>query len=427
MIKTALNNANTSDIIYSMAIIAPAAIKQAVKFNLPEIIGLTGGDLQGDAILTGQYIRQNIKYKVDPFTDQNIQLPSALLRDRVGDCKSFSMLFLAIMEAAGYNGGFRFAAYRNNNFTHVYNYFLDNNNNVFTFDACIKGLKENQSYTKIKDMRINYIAGAPVMINEINKRKRKMNRVPLRKIMLDDRYASLSGVGKKKRPFFKKLGDKIKKGVALVKTVALAPARGPFLVLVSFNVFGMASKFTRAIAKNKAKVAEFWTKLGGDDDKLFKSVATGAAKKPFLVSKKKGVNGIDHYYYEEYIGVEPATITTALTTASGLVAAAMKLFKSLGIKTEKGEQEEGDVIDPETPVSDEVPQGEDFFANDPASEGAAKYAESGGKIKPRTSKAPLSMNTGGADTGTGFKPSPLLIGGAAAAVIGIYLLTKKKK
>jgi hypothetical protein len=426
MFKTALNNANTSDIIYSMAIIAPAAIKQAVKFNLPEIIGLTGGDLQGDAILTGQYIRQNIKYKVDPFTDQNIQLPSALLRDRVGDCKSFSMLFLAIMEAAGYNGGFRFAAYRNNNFTHVYNYFLDNNNNVFTFDACIKGLKENQSYTKIKDMRINYIAGAPVMINEINKRKRKMNRVPLNKLMLDDRYASISGVGKKKRPFFKKLKDKIKKGVALVKTVALAPARGPFLVLVSFNVFGMASKFTRAIAKNKDKVAEFWTKLGGDDDKLFKSINTGSKKKPFLVSKKKGVNGFVDYYYEDYIGVEPATITTALTTAAGLVAAASKLFKSLGIKNEKGEQEEGDVIDPETPVSEDVPQGEDFFANDPASEGAAKYAESGGKIKPRTSRAPLSMNTGGEATG-GFKPSPLLIGGAAAAVIGIYLLTKKKK
>jgi hypothetical protein len=422
MFKTALNNANTSDIIYSMAIIAPAAIKQAVKFNLPEIIGLTGGDLQGDAILTGQYIRQNIKYKVDPFTDQNIQLPSALLRDRVGDCKSFSMLFLSIMEAAGYNGGFRFAAYRNNNFTHVYNYFLDNQNNVFTFDSCIKGLKENQSYTKIKDMRINYIAGAPVMINEINKRKRNMNRVPVKKLMLDDRYASISGVGRKKRPFFKKLGDKIKKGAALVKTVALAPARGPFLVLVSFNVFGMASKFTRAIAKNKAKVSEFWTKLGGDDDKLFKAIATGAAKKPFLVTKKKGVNGFEDY---NYLG-EAVSITAALTTAAGLVAAASKLFKSLGIKNEKGEQEEGDVVDPETPVSEDVPQGEDFFANDPASEGAAKYAESGGKIKPRTSRAPLSMNTGGEATG-GFKPSPLLIGGAAAAVIGIYLLTKKKK
>jgi hypothetical protein len=423
MFKNALSNANTSDIIYSMALIAPAAIKQAINFNLPEIIGLTGGDLQGDAILTGQYIRQNIKYKVDPFTDQNIQLPSALLRDRVGDCKSFSMLFLAIMEAAGYNGGFRFAAYRNKNFTHVYNYFLDNNNNVFTFDACIKGLKENQSYTKIKDMRINYIAGAPVMINEINKRKRNMNKVPVSKLMLDDRYASISGVGKKKRPFFKKLGDKIKKGAALVKTVALAPARGPFLVLVSFNVFGMASKFTRAIAKNKEKVAEFWTKLGGDDDKLFKSIATGAAKKPFLVTKKKRVNGFEDY---NYLG-EAVSITAALTTAAGLVAAASKLFKSLGIKKEPGEQDEDELIDPATPVSDEVPQGEDFFANDPASEGAAKYAESGGKVKPRTSRAPLSMNTGEAATGTGFKPSPLLIGGAAAAVIGIYLLTKKKK
>jgi hypothetical protein len=300
MFKTALNKANTSDIIYSMALIAPAAIKQAVKYNLPEIIGLTGGDLQGDAILTGQYIRQNIKYKVDPFTDQNIQLPSALLRDKVGDCKSFSMLFLAIMEAAGYNGGFRFAAYRNNNFTHVYNYFLDNNNNVFTFDACIKGLKENQSYTKIKDMRINYIAGAPVMINEINKRKRNMNRVPVSKLMLDDRYASISGVGrKKKRPFFKKITDTVKKGVDAVKTVALAPARGPFLVLVSFNVFGMANKFTRAIAKNKAKVSK----------KPFVSVCTPTFnRRPFI---QMAIKCFEHQTYPrelmEWIIVDDGT------------------------------------------------------------------------------------------------------------------------
>ena len=107
MYKLAVKEGNTNDIIYSMALIAPAAIQQAIKYNLPAVIGLTGSNLNKDAILVGKWIRANVTYKIDPFTDQNIQLPSSLLRDQKGDCKSFSMLFLAIMEAAGYNGGFR--------------------------------------------------------------------------------------------------------------------------------------------------------------------------------------------------------------------------------------------------------------------------------------------------------------------------------
>jgi hypothetical protein len=414
MFKTALNNANTSDIIYSMAIIAPAAIKQAINANLPEIIGLTGGDLQGDAILTGQYIRQNIKYKVDPFTDQNIQLPSALLRDRVGDCKSFSMLFLSIMEAAGYNGGFRFAAYRNKNFTHVYNYFLDNNNNVFTFDACIKGLKENQTFTKIKDMRINYIAGAPVMINEINKQNMN-NRVPLRKLMLDDRYANISGIGRKK--LFPRLNKFIQKGKNAVKTVGMAPARGSFLVLLNQNYKGLATKLDKALAKDPKKVSEFWVKLGGDTDKLKKAINKGKNK------KAKGIFGIS----EEGApggdggggGLNFKEIGEAAGAASGIIGVVLKLLKSLGIgKKDKKDPLENDAA-PDGKVHPDLEPGQDFFANDPATPEAQKYAESGGELKPKSLEA--SANYGS------FKPSPLLIGGAAAAVIGIYLLTKKKK
>jgi hypothetical protein len=412
MFKTALNNANTSDIIYSMAIIAPAAIKQAQNNNLPEIIGLTGGDVNGDAILTGQWIRANIKYKVDPFTDQNIQLPSALLRDKIGDCKSFSMLFLAIMEAAGYNGGFRFAAYRNKNFTHVYNYFLDNNNNLFTFDACIKGLKENQSYTKIKDMRINYIAGAPVMINENNK-KNKMREVPLKLLMQDDRYANISGIGRKK--LFPKLNKFIQKGKNAVKTVGMAPARGSFLVLLNQNYKGLATKLDQALAKNPKKVSEFWVKLGGDTNKLKKAINKGKTK------KAKGIFGISEGETgaEGGGGLNFKEIGEAAGAASGIIGVVLKLLKSLGIGKKDKKDPLADDAAPDGKVHPDLEPGEDFFANDPATPEAQKYAESGGELKPKSLEA--SANFGS------FKPSPLLIGGAAAAVIGIYLLTKKKK
>ena len=40
LFKTAVNNAKTHDIIYSLCIAAPAAINQAKQFNLPEVISL---------------------------------------------------------------------------------------------------------------------------------------------------------------------------------------------------------------------------------------------------------------------------------------------------------------------------------------------------------------------------------------------------
>lgn len=441
--KNVVQDARTHDIIYSMAIAAPAAIAQAKAANLPEIIGLTGGNAAADGKLAGQWIRNNVKYKIDTFEDQNIQLPSALLRSGAGDCKSFSMLFLAIMEAAGYNAGFRFASYKNDRpFTHVYNFILDNKNNILTFDTCIKDLKELTHYKKIKDMRVNYLAGVPTVITENNKMNKSKIKLIARKptiqeLMSDDRYMNVGYLeaetinGKKLKKFFEKVKTKIppfvQKGLNKVKTVALAPARGPFLVLVDVNFRGLARKLSEALQKNEAKVKEFWTKLGGDPKALLKAIDKGKNKKPFLGERVNGATSVQFMISgedsimspegnDEYIGFDPATITAALTAASGIVAAAMKLIKSLGVKSKKGEGELEDAVDPNATVSPEVEPGSDFFAADPASEGAAKYAASGGSVKP-DDKTPGEA--------VGFKASPILLIGAAA--VGIFLLTRKNK
>lgn len=440
--KNVVQDARTYDIIYSMAIAAPAAIAQAKRANLPEIIGLTGGNAAADGRLAGQWIRNNVSYKIDTFEDQNIQLPSALLSgSKKGDCKSFSMLFLSIMEAAGYNAGFRFASYKNDRpFTHVYNFVLDNKNNILTFDTCIKDLKELTHYKKIKDMRVNYLAGVPTVITENNKMNKSKIKLIARKptiqeLMSDDRYMNVGYLeaetinGKKLKKFFEKVKTKIppfvQKGLNKVKTVALAPARGPFLVLVDVNFRGLARKLFEALQKNEAKVKEFWTKLGGDPKALLKAIDKGKSKKPFLGERVNGATSVEFMISgedsimspegnDEYIGFDPATVTAALTAASGIVAAAMKLIKSLGVKSKKGEGELEDAVDPNTPISPDVEAGKDFFAADPASEGAAKYAASGGSVKP-DDKTPGEA--------VGFKASPILLIGAAT--VGIFLLTRK--
>jgi hypothetical protein len=444
LFKTAVDNAKTHDIIYSLCIAAPAAIAQAKQFNLPEVIGLTGGNLQSDANLTGQWIRNNISYRVDSFENQNIQLPSALLKSKIGDCKSISLLYLSIMEAGGYKGGgFRFAAYRNKNFTHVYNFFADNNN-FFTFDACIANLKEHNKHTNTKDMKVNYLAGTPMMISENRLKRRSRIRTPkVFEVMQDDRVMSINGIGKVK--FFKKLKDTVNKiipggGVNPIRTIALAPARGSFLVLVSFNFRALAKRLAKFRAKNPNKYAEFWTKLGGDIKALDRSVDKAKDKKPFL-GEKKGVSE------PEYVG-SVAAIATALAAAAGIIASLKKMFGEQGVPEEPGAGDIGEGIDPDAPIVPEAEPGEPVIPNDPASKGAAEFITKGIKFvegltgnRPkikytppgnRPSRAPLNAGASNVATGDetstgGFKPSPLLIGGGIAAVAAIYLLTKKKK
>ena len=446
--KTAVKNAKTHDIIYNLCMAVPAAIKQVKKFNLVDTIGLTGSDLQRDADLTGQWIRKNVTYKIDTFQNQNIQLPSALLKSKLGDCKSISLLYLAIMEAAGYNGGFRFAGYRGNNFTHVYNFFV-NNNNIVTFDACIKNLKEITTFTKIKDMRVNYLAGTPMLIDETG-----IERLPsAEELMQDDRISGIDGIGrlKLKLPKIKipPIVNKVLKGggIKAIKTVALAPARGPFLLLVNMNVRGLAKRLQKLKDKNLQQYVEFWTKIGGDIDKLNAAVEKGKNKKAILGERKIGDAGFndDEIVVGEYIGepVTLATVTAAVSAASGIIVALNKLLGKNNVPEEPGDEPLDEGIDPNTPLAPGAEPGEPVIPNDPASEGAGKYIEKGidflkgltstpPKIKPRTKApggtiTPSNTTSTATSAGTSFSPSPLLIGGGIAAIAAIYFLTKKRK
>lgn len=397
--RNAVINGNTNDIIYSLCLAVPGAIEQAKQFNLPEIIGLTGANLVNDAILAGRWIRANVTYRIDKFGEQNIQYPSAVLRDGFADCKSISLLYLSIMEAAGWkNSGFRFASYKKNApFTHVYNIFFDNQNNLYTFDGCIKNLQEVKKYKSIKDMNVNYIAGVPKMITTDN-----------------------NGIGRKPKKK-KKLGKFIKKGFQKFKTIALSPARGPFIALVSINFRGLARKLNEARSKNPAKYQEWWLKVGGNIDKLNKAVDKAKDKKPFL-GEKKGVSGVDNEVFIGYIGAEPVTTGSLLAAAAGLIASAAKLFEQLGIKNKAGEKNVDEGVEG-SKISEELEPGESFAANDPASKEAEDYATSGGVVKPGIKPS----TKGDTSTSSSFKPSPMLIAGGVAAIAAIFILTKKKK
>lgn len=363
---------DTRDIIAALCAAVPAAVNQ-VKPYIDNILQPTGDPVK-DTERACRYVRGLVTYKQDGFQEQKIQLPARLLKDtRLGDCKSYSLAVLSILLSMGYKGGFRFSSYKPNKIpTHVYNFVFDNSGKKISFDACVESLKESPRYTYKKDMEVTYLAGSPIMID------------------------SSDYLGRRRRGGGKK-DDKPKRG----KKIFLAPVRGAFLSLVALNVRGLATKLEKSIQKGKDKTKAFWTKLGGDFDKLQKTVDKGSKKKA-LFGKGKGLNGVTSVeYYEEGIGaVDWAAVGTFIATASPALIAVSKLFKSQQIPEGEGDVLTDSEKDNTTPLD---PDGTGF-----------EVADSESKETPGFT--------------TGFKPSPLMIGAIGLGALGlIYILTKKKR
>jgi hypothetical protein len=370
--------ANTQDIINALINATDQAFAQ-VKNHGADMINTTGDPIK-DAILVAKFIQENVNYKADGYKEQNIKLPGRLLRDQLGDCKSFSLLAASILNDLGYTVGFRFASYRKNKIpTHVYNFVIDNTGKKFIFDTCVKNLKESKRHTFIKDMQVNYLSGIDTEIDTLD-------------------IESITGKAERKarRAKRREEGKGLFKGV---KKVTLAPVRNAFLGLLRLNARGLATKLMKALAKDETKTKKFWEKLGGQFSKLKTAAQKGSTKRPLLGAKadrKGSINGANQVVYfdaneQPYIG-SLAAVGTFLAAAAPALVAASKLFKDLKVPDD-GEP----VADADMEGLD--PKGEGFEAADP-------------------------------ETGTGvtsFKASPLLIGGAIAAAAAIYFLTKKKK
>jgi hypothetical protein len=377
-ITAASKNPDTRDIIFYLCAAVPAAVNQ-VRPYIYNIIDPTGDPIK-DAKKVCNYIYSNLKYKQDGYDKQKIQLPGRLIQNETGDCKSFSLLFCSLMTALGYKNGFRFASYKANRVpTHVYNFVLDNQNNLHTFDTCVKTFKESPNYTYIKDMQVEYLTGIPTMVES------------------GTEYIGKKGKGKQ---FFKKVFTGAKK-------VGLAPQRNAVLALIALNTRGLATKIKRTPA---AKIKKLWERLGGDIKKLNSAVEKGAKKKPLFGMRKSKVGA----FYDEnemYIG-EAATVATLLTTAAPILIALSKLFKSEGVEGEAGEET---IYEEEAAGVETV--GEKTVVADP------ETPEAAASQPPASDTDPSQLQV----LNTGFKASPLLIGGVVAGIIAIYFLTKKRR
>lgn len=251
------------------------------------------------------YLKTQVRYDKDGFT-QKIKFPSALMRERSGDCKSYALFTAAILKNLGIPFRWTYASYTPGVKVpgHVY---------ITTDSGCIidavwgKFNSEKKPFNKFyKSMNISYISGCEPCVGAIT----------LPKI----------GAG------LKKAATTVSTGAAAtaLKTASLAPGRNLFRVMVQNNLDGIASKLAKM---NQAQILDLWKKVGGEPGKIAADIRKGSAKPAKklgllgLVKKKlssKGIRGIGATDAQVIEVLTPAATAagTAVGAASGPQGAA---------------------------------------------------------------------------------------------------------
>jgi len=275
------------------------------------------------------FLRNDIEYKKDIAGYQFIKLPRRFLKEKTGDCKSFSLFGAGILANIYPTADIylRYSSYSIDKIpSHVY-VIMFLNNKFYICDGVYKYFNQEKEYKSKKDHKMKIYTLAGIEDDVISGRKKGKIKAAIKKAA-----GQVKGAVKKGAAAVKKGG---------VKKVALAPVRAAFLGLVLTNVKGLASKIVKAHQKDSSKLKNFWEKFGGQYEQLLQTAQKGATKKPIGYIPDE----------DEEIG-SAAAVGTAIATASPIIVQILNLLKSILPKKEF--EESGETKDLEEKASKEI-------------------------------------------------------------------------
>jgi hypothetical protein len=250
------------------------------------------------------YLKNSINYKADG-ANQQVRLPSGLMRTKQGDCKSYSVFTSAVLSNLGIPHKLVYASYDPKDPTpsHIY---------VMTDGGCIIdavygkfNAEKKATFKKYKKMNIAYIAGV--------RSRRKIGR----SCGYSGIGAAESGLEWGKRngifPYQSELWLSANNGTyrkyAAAKVFPLAiTGRGVVRQLIEKNSGGLATSLNKLMmdsrsqskgqpAWNKMRAIEMnWLENGGNPNELYESISEGSKKTPTgakfnEILKKKAAGG----------------------------------------------------------------------------------------------------------------------------------------
>ena len=301
------SQADNKDIRDLLVKLVPKAKAQMVEFSK----GFKGRTNKETCKKIFDYIKNNFTYVADGG-EQVIKLPSALLKKRVGDCKSYSLFTASILENLKIPYKFVYTSYNNNPIpAHVY---------VVTEDGCIIdavygifNAEKKPTYRYTQDMNVRYMAGIGADCTSCSKGVGKVTII-----------------SKDKRQQIKTTAQDV---AGKFKSAAFVGGRAVLLGLIKGNYDGIATKMQK-VDTNKLK--NDWTRVGGDYSALTNAIKEGAskpAKKLGLLGKlksllkKKGIQGIGA---TDVGAIQAAIVAVATAVGSAIPAAGTAAGASVG-------------------------------------------------------------------------------------------------
>jgi hypothetical protein len=286
-----------------------SAMLSAHKLYASEYDKISQDFYSGDGIQTAKklfdFLKKNVRYKIESDKNQRIMSPSAILSLGKNDCKNYALFIMGVLDSLKRKGlinnkiYYRFASYKllDEIPHHVFAVIQDQNGNEYFIDPVLSSFNERKTYYH------------------------KIDKEPTMPLY------SVSGIGAAKKKAAAKTvtpAAKPKEKKKIVLKIALAPARGSFLLLVGLNFMGLATKLKNAFDNRADDTQNWWKNLGGNPNELLRKVEQGAKKKKLL--------GADvEFASEGQVGVVATGTAAAAATAAPILIKLAEFLSKLGI------------------------------------------------------------------------------------------------
>jgi len=302
-----------------------SAMLSAHKMYASEYDKISKDFYSGDGVQTAkklfEFLKKNVSYKIESDRNQRIMSPSAILSLGKNDCKNYALFIMGVLDSLKRKGlinnkiYYRFASYRllDEIPHHVFAVIQDNSGNEYFIDPVLSTFNERKTYYHKIDkepvMPLYSVSGIGNQVGLFGSKKKKAAAAA----------ASTAAPVAQAAPAAK---PKEKKKIVL--KIALAPARGSFLLLVGLNFMGLATKLKNAFTNKADETQNWWKNLGGNPNELLRKTEQGA--------KKKRILGADvEFASEGQIGVVATGTAAAAATAAPILIKLAEFLSKLGI------------------------------------------------------------------------------------------------
>ena len=348
------------------------------------------------------FLKNNVRYVIEPGSKQTVKSPAAILATGYGDCKHYSLFAGGILQSLGIPFAYRFASYRNYDKQpqHVFVVINPGGNEIW-IDPVVGqyDYKKPYKYATDRKMALYSISGMGATAQQkaaLKAAKAVKKAAPTKAA----KTAARTELKAARKAAGRTAGQVLKKGTKAILKVAAAPVRNAFLALVALNFGGLGTKLSIAWQKAPSRLSNFWEGAGGQINALKKAWEKGSSKK--------------RIFGDDTIGVAPAAATAA--AAAPLLVKVADVLKQIGIDPAELVQLGKDALNAK---AQELAK----KALEPKAATEAEYIDTADQVFDQSPTMDVSSTPAFEKPAATSKPNflPLILGGAAV----LYFVTRK--